>query len=718
MVPRTREVRVGELLQLDENARMSRLAKSLTAAAALCYVVLLAWAVPRSAEPLPPVAAIPLAHAFALTVVTGLTALVLWLAAARSRRRGYLVLGGTFSSITVLMLGFVLSFPSGIRTAPDGTPIPLLGGPSTAVTFFIAWHIVLAVGIAASAVVLTRDVAIARRPALRRLWPGVVLGIVPVGAVTLLWLLVPDSAPPVFKAGTPTELGRTAFLTAVLLGLLSLVVTVVVTRGRSVISRWLIAVCVLNTGDAWLNLNAERYSVGWYVARGVGFVALSALLLILVWELSRLDQRMQALAMHDTLTGARARVTFTTDAEREIARANRDGSLLALLWLDLDVFKQVNDRFGHAAGDALLVEVGRRVRHEVRDSDLVVRMGGDEFGVLLVGLEHEEQASAVADRVVRALRQPFRIADAQVAPRASVGLAIYPATAVDVDELVHQADVAMYTAKSSGGDRWTRYDPAQDVGYTSRATLRRRLDRALDRDELDLDAQPIVVAADGSLHGVEMLLRWQHDGVRVTGAPFAIEAERIGRSADIAGVVLDRLAAYLPALVGERGLAMVSINLCVADLLDPRIVARLESAQFLEHAGVIVLELTESAAIDDEAVAALGNLELLRAHGYRLALDDFGVGFSNIVRLQQLRPDVIKIDRSLLVRAASEEPGAFDVLAWATSIGRTIGASTLVEGVESELDALLVRAAGADLAQGYWYGRPAPIAQTLARADV
>lgn len=152
----------------------------------------------------------------------------------------------------------------------------------------------------------------------------------------------------------------------------------------------------------------------------------------------------------------------------------------------------------------------------------------------------------------------------------------------------------------------------------------------------------------------------------------------------------------------------------MGDLLDARIVSRLTSAPFLEHAAVVVLELTESAAIDDDAVAALGNLELLRSRGYRLALDDFGVGFSNIVRLQQLHPDVIKIDRSLLVRAASGEPGAIDVLAWATSIGRTLGALTLVEGVETEAEAALVCDVGADLVQGYWFGRPAPIAQTLA----
>lgn len=702
-----------ELLQLDEPTPISRRAVAVTTVSSVAYVLLLAWALPRTAEPSTPVAAVPLAHAIALAVVTGLTAFVLWLEAARSRRRGYLVLGGTFASITVLMGGFILSFPSGIRTAPDGMPVPLLGGTSTAASFFLAWHMVLAVGIAASAIVLARDVEVARRPTLRRLWPGILLGFVPAAALTTWWLLVPDAAPPVLAAGTTTAIGDAAFAASIWLGVLGLLVTVVATRGRSVIARWLIAICVLNVGDSWLNLNAERYSLGWYVARGVGFVALSAMLFLLVWELSRLDRRMQELALQDTLTGTRSRVTFTIDAEREIARADRDGSILSLLWLDLDVFKQVNDGFGHSTGDALLVEVGRRVRQEVRDCDLVVRMGGDEFGVLLVGLDDDAAAYAVAERIVRSLRLPFRVADAQLTPRSSIGVAIYPGTAEDVEDLVHQADLAMYTAKSTGGDRWTAYDPAQDVGYTSRATLRHRLDHALATGQLDLDAQPIVSAVDGSPLGCELLLRWEHDGTRVSGAPFAIEAERVGRSTDIAGVVLDRLGSALPGLMDDGLVGMVSINLCVPDLLDPGIVSRLTSAPFLDAAHVLVLEVTESAAIDDTAVAALGNLELLRACGYRLALDDFGVGFSNIVRLQQLRPDVIKIDRSLLVRASSGEPGAVDVLGWATSIGRTLGALTLVEGVETDSEAELVRSVGAELAQGYWFGRPSPLPQPV-----
>jgi diguanylate cyclase (GGDEF)-like protein len=700
---------VRTLLQLDEPTPHTRGAQVSALVAAIVYAALLIWALPASDVPLAPVAAVPLGHALALIVVTGLTAFVLWLAALRSGRRGFLVLGGTFSSITVIMIGFVLAFPSGFRTDAGGAPVPLLGGASTAVALFVCWHLVLALGAGMSAVVLTRDVATGRRPGLHRPALGIALGIAPATLLTGLLLAVHGLSPDLIAAGELTPTGRAVFQVTLAVAVAALVVTVLVGRGRSIIARWLIAVCVLNVGDLWLNLDASRYSVGWYVARGVGFVALSALLLLLVWELSRVDQRMHAIATRDALTGTRARVTFAADAEREIARADREGGRVGLMWLDLDVFKQINDRYGHDAGDALLVEVGRRVVSAVREADLVVRMGGDEFAVLLVGLDGVDSATTVAQRVVASLRAPVSVGTAQVAPRASVGIAIYPDTAVDVEELVHQADVAMYAAKSGGGDRWLLYDPAQDVGYTSRALLRRRLDEALVSGGLDLDAQPIVSAQDGSLHGVELLLRWEHDGARVSGGPFAMEAERMGRSAEIAHVVLDRAEAALVELRSRPGLGLVSINICVTDLLDSGVLTRLAAPPLADAADLVVLELTETAAIGDDAAVALERLEPLRARGYRLAVDDFGVGFSNIVRLQQLRPDIIKIDRSMLVRAAQGLDRDAEVLAWAVSIGRTLGALVVVEGVETDAEADIVRRVGADLAQGYLFGRPSPL---------
>jgi diguanylate cyclase (GGDEF)-like protein len=698
------------LMHLDDRTAVTRRGAVLIGAAAAVYVVMIAWTIPHAADPQPAIPAVPLAHALVLGVLTSLTALALWVEAAGSRRRGYLVLGGTFASITVVMVGFVLSFPWVPAADESGSPTPILGGPSTAATMFLLWHLVLAVGIPWAAVVLTHDVAVAHRPELRRLWPGVVLGIVPAALVVLWLLLVPGSGPTIIVEGAVTPDGNAWFWLTTVVSVAGLVVTVAVTRGRTTISRWLIAVSILNVGDGLLNALAERYSTGWYVGRALGFVALSALLLVLMWEQSRVDQQMQELATRDALTGARARVTFTADAARELARASHDGSRVGLLWLDLDVFKQVNDRFGHTAGDRVLVEAYQRIERGVRERDLVVRMGGDEFGLLLVGLQDAEEAGTVADRVVAAMREPIDVGGAQVAPHSSIGLAVFPDTARDVEELVHQADVAMYAAKSAGGDRWAAYDPAHDVGYSSRATLRRSLDTALAEHQLDLDAQPIVSTVDGTTHGVELLLRWVHDGRRTSGGPFAVEAERSGRSDQIAATVLDLLEANLEALLQSHpGCRMISINLCVPDLLHAGIVGRLSSPPFAAHADRIVLEVTESSAIDDRALGAIQNLDALRALGYRLALDDFGVGFSNIVRTQQLRPDVLKIDRSLLVRASSGEPRGAELLAWAASLGRTLGALTVVEGVETDEEAALVRSVGADLAQGYWYARPSPI---------
>lgn len=710
---------MSSLLHLDDRRAVTRRGAVLIGVAAAIYAVTIAWTVPHAADPQPAIPAVPLAHALVLVVLTSVTALALWIEAARSRRRGYLVLGGTFASITVVMVGFVLSFPWVPATDATGDPTPILGGASTSATMFLLWHLVLAVGIPWAAVVLTHDVAVAHRPELRRLWPGVLLGIVPVVLLVVWLLLMPGTGPTIIVDGAVTPEGNTLFWLTTVVSLAGLVVTVVVTRGRTTISRWLIAVCILNTGDGLLNALSERYSTGWYVGRALGFLALSALLLVLMWEQSRVGQRMQELATRDALTGARARVTFSADAARELARASHDGSRVGLLWLDLDVFKQVNDRFGHNAGDHVLVEAYQRIARGVRERDLVVRMGGDEFGLLLVDLPDAEEAGTVADRVVAAMREPIDVGGAQVAPHSSIGLAVFPDTARDVEELVHQADVAMYAAKSAGGDRWAAYDPAQDVGYSSRATLRRSLDTALAEHQLDLDAQPIVSPADGTTCGVEVLLRWVHDGRRASGGPFAVEAERSGRSDQIATAVLDLLESSLDALLHTHpDCGLISINLCVADLMNAGIVGRLASLPFAAHADRLVLEVTESSAIDDRALGAISNLDTLRSLGYRLALDDFGVGFSNIVRTQQLRPDVLKIDRSLLVRASSGEPRGAELLAWAASLGRTLGALTVVEGVETVEEAALVRSVGADLAQGYWYARPSPIAGWTAQAPV
>lgn len=425
------------------------------------YALLIAWLLPRVADPLEAVAAVPLAHALALAVVTALTAVVLWLEARRTQVRGYLVLAGTFSSVCILLVAFTFAFPGVfLPPATDGSPRALLGGPSTSVALFLAWHLVITIGIPASAIVLHRDEVSGREALLRHgILPGVLWGTLPALAISVWWLAVPDAVPDLYAPPALSSTGTLVVQATCLLAVVGLVAVVLVTRASSTLSRWLIAMCVLNLGDALLNLGALRYSVGWYAARALGFAALSALLVVLVVQLARIDRRTDRAATTDPLTGVRNRLMFQEDLEREMARAEREGRRLALLVVDVDRFKAVNDVHGHAAGDAVLVEVASRLRECVRGGDLLVRMGGDEFVVLLVGLDDDEQASAAASRIVEVMRPPFACAGTPLVAAVSVGVATYPGSAAGSDELLRHADRAMYAAKAAGGGRF-HVDPS------------------------------------------------------------------------------------------------------------------------------------------------------------------------------------------------------------------------------------------------------------------
>ena len=444
------------LFQLHAPSRPRRGEALAWLVAVVVYVLLILGLLPHVADPWEAVPAVPLAHALALAVVTALTAIVLWLEARRTQVRGYLILAGTFSSVCVLLVAFILAFP-GVLLPPaaDGTPQALLGGPSTSVALFLLWHLVITIGVPVSAVVLDRDDADGREPVLHHgILPGVLWGTLPAAAVSVWWLAVPDAAPHVYAPPALTATGTLVVQATCLLAIAGLVVVGVVTRGSSTLARWLIAICVLNLGDAVLNLGALRYSVGWYAARALGFVALSALLVVLVVQLARMDRRTDRAATTDPLTGVRNRITFQDDLEREMARVQREGRMLALLVVDVDRFKAVNDDLGHAVGDAVLVEVAARLQRCIRGGDLLVRMGGDEFVALLVGIESQEQAESAAGRVVSVMRPPVVVGTTRVECPVSVGVALHPGAAETSDELLRHADRAMYAAKNDGGGRY------------------------------------------------------------------------------------------------------------------------------------------------------------------------------------------------------------------------------------------------------------------------
>jgi diguanylate cyclase (GGDEF)-like protein/PAS domain S-box-containing protein len=423
-------------------------------------------------------------------------------------------------------------------------------------------------------------------------------------------------------------------------------------------------------------------------------------------ELVRQAELNQHMALHDPLTGLPNRVLFGERIEQAIRHSRRNGHQLAVLLMDLDRFKEVNDSLGHPAGDQLLIAVAERVRGAIRDSDTLARLGGDEFGLLLPELHAPEDVEPVLDRIRSALEQPITVHTLPLAVEASIGVAVWPADGEDAQVLIQHADVAMYEAKrESSGARF--YDHDSHEYDISRLTLVGELRRAMEHSELVLHYQPKAVLANCEVRSVEALVRWQHPerGLIYPDAfiPIAQETSLIG---PLTLHVLD-LALRQAQSWREIGLELaVAVNLSVRNLLDREFPRRLEG--ILERCQVesrlLELEVTESAMLANpkRAKLVLGELSAL---GVRLSIDDFGTGFSSLSYLRELPVDEIKIDRSF-VMGMGEEGADAAIVRSTIDLGRNLGLDVVAEGVETQeiWDHLL--ALGCQTAQGYFLSRP------------
>ncbi len=369
------------LYSLDEARPLSRAGRLAAWVGAVVYLGASLGVLSRGSDPWPALVWVPIAHALVLVVVCGLTSLLLYGQASATGRRGYLWLGGTYLYVAVLLLSFPLFFPGGF-----GGEEPLLGGQQSAPWMFYIWHFAFAGGLMVAVCVFHIDRVRHRRPGLVvDMWPSVV-GVVIAALLTVGFVAVEDTA---FR---PTllaqEVGLTSLAAALdwlLLGfsLAATALSLWCQRGGALIQRWLSAVLVLQLGAAIVNMNANRWSFGWYFDRLFGMVALTSLLIFLVFSLARAGQATNIVASSDTLTRSESRASFTQSMEQEIAAARLQGQSVALLWVDLDGFKGVNDQFGHQVGDDVLRVTVNRILGQVRDADHVGRLGGDEIGVLL-----------------------------------------------------------------------------------------------------------------------------------------------------------------------------------------------------------------------------------------------------------------------------------------------------------------------------------------------
>jgi diguanylate cyclase len=445
-------------------------------------------------------------------------------------------------------------------------------------------------------------------------------------------------------------------------------------------------------------------------AAGVGMFALAVFLLLVVGYQRRLVRQ----ALHDPLTGLPNRELFADRVSQAIRTADRELRPAALLLLDLDRFKEVNDTLGHHHGDQLLVQLGQRLGGMLREVDTVARLGGDEFAVLLPGAT-TEGASGVAEKLRVALQQPINIDGVMLDLDASIGIAVYPEHGNDAAELLQHADVAMYVAKQAHIG-FLVYDPAVDQHSPKRLALLGGLRRALERDELVLHYQPKADLATGQIRSVEGLVRWQHPEHGLLGpGEFIPLAERTGLIHPLTRWVL--AAALDQAARWQRaGLHLsVAVNISTRCLLDPtfpdQVASQLTAWQLPSK--LLLLEITESAVMADPARAleVLGRLHTL---GVGLAVDDFGTGYSSMAYLKELPVDELKIDRSFVIQMA-DSPSDAVIVRSTIDLGHNLGLRVVAEGVETQHAWQELSALGCDVAQGYYLGRPMPAAELAQR---
>ncbi len=423
------------------------------------------------------------------------------------------------------------------------------------------------------------------------------------------------------------------------------------------------------------------------------------------------EERIRHLAYYDPLTALPNRSLFNDRLQQEIQRAQRSNRLVALLFLDLDRFKEVNDSMGHGVGDQLLKQVADRLQQCVRADDTVARMGGDEFTIILGDLPSRARAisaaTSVAEKIMQALAQPFWLIGREVFLSTSIGIALCPYDGEEAPLLLRNADTAMYHAKESGKNNFQFYAEAMNARSAERLDLQSALHRAVIDEQFELRYQPIVRLSDMQLIGAEALLRWRHPQKGLI-APneFVPIAEESGLIVPIGAWVLDEACRQLAAwqadgLVIER----MAVNLSARQFSDGNLSGAVIHA--LDNSGVdpgrLELELTESILMDDVG-HSLGQLQDLKAMGVRLAIDDFGTGYSSLNYLKQFPLNCLKIDRAFVRQLADEQDQR--IVQAIIALARSFQLEVLAEGIENAAQLQALHALGCDKAQGFYFSRP------------
>jgi diguanylate cyclase (GGDEF)-like protein len=493
--------------------------------------------------------------------------------------------------------------------------------------------------------------------------------------------------------------------------------------------------CALTAGV--ISLAGGRQSVGQWVqtvlfalvggftncSLGIVVVAIlewrPAVLLLLLTPLSAIvaayvlytrEHRLRMQAFHDTITDLANRALFMDRLEHALTRRERQDEALAVMFLDLDDFKTINDSLGHVAGDELLVQVAERLKDVLRASDTPARFGGDEFAILLEETADPEDTIRVAERIVAVFKKRFVVAGREVSMSASIGVAVTASRDIKAEDLVGQADVAMYRAKVKGKDTFEIFEPGMQDVVARRLEVRTGLERAIDRHELVVLYQPIVDLATSNPVGVEALVRWKHpQWGMVVPSEFIGIAEETGMICELGLHVLEeacRQWQVWQAELDDQPSFTVSVNVSPRQLRDPGFVA--DVRQILRRGGLhpsdLTLEITESFMVDDPE-SARSRLRDLKSLGVRISMDDFGTGYSSLASLQDLPLDILKIDKAFVDHIA-EDPRRTAFAQAIIRMGKTLGLGLIAEGVETAEQSERLQSLGCRLAQGFYFSRP------------
>jgi diguanylate cyclase (GGDEF)-like protein len=428
------------------------------------------------------------------------------------------------------------------------------------------------------------------------------------------------------------------------------------------------------------------------------------------------ETQLEHLAHHDPLTGLPNRLLFTEQLQRSLSNAQRHQKQLAVLFIDLDRFKEVNDTLGHAVGDELLVEVGQRLSGQLRGGDLLARLGGDEFVCILESIETPDEASSVAEKLIARVARPAHVRSHELNVSASVGISVYPADGENLDDLLRAADTAMYQAKRHGRNTYHFYTPEMTRHAVERAKLERVLRHAIDNNELDLHYQIKIAAGKGHQPvGVEALLRWNSPQLgRVSPVQFIPIAEETGFIVELGAWVLRRACEQMVAwrVIGVQ-IPSISVNVSVRQLERNDFLSVVQTV--LTESGLppdaLELEITESVIMHVED--AIDVLEQLNTLGVRMAIDDFGTGYSSLAYLKRLPIDTLKIDRSFVIGIGNQSSDE-SIIHAVIGMAQSMNLSTVAEGVETEAQLAFLQQAGCDQIQGYYFGKPQPHDEFLA----